>query len=298
MPDLTFEEKFKKLPPFVQEWMAEESTNINGEIAKKYNLNLENTGKMVWVISRTIIGDIKIEEFLGKLKEKLPNLSEDTLRQMALDIAIRRFYPIRDFLGGVEALIRDLGGEIPQSIKLYSEEYKKKAKNLNSESSNIIPEVGGEKKITDNSQIIHVGIKDVLEKYPSTKNQFITSKPIKLKDKKETVNATLSNWLKDYRERKGLPPHSGMERTDYLFNSENTRNLDNSERTILGEALKAYDEGGTLPIDKNSNKIVLSELFRNSTAPPFQSPTISTRTKSQERTPLPQGNIIDLRKEN
>ena len=304
MPDLTFDQKFKTLPPFVQEWMArEESAKINSEIAQKYGLKPEQTGKMVWLISRTIIGDIKPEEFLGKFKEQFPNLDDEILRQMTLEIATSRFYPIRDFLKGAEALIKNLGGEVSEDGELYSKQYEEKVRSLKSEVGSMKLEGGREEERTTgkleaaaNEQLNYVGVSELLEKYSSIQNQFITSQPIKLQDKEQPVNATLSNWLKDYRDKKGAPPHSSMERTDYLFNSENTSRLDNSERTILGNVLKAYDEGGELPIDKNSGKLVLSELFRQDIA--LQPPSPKKTVKLAERKIIQPNNIVDLRKNN
>jgi len=293
MPELTFEEKYKKLPPFVQEAMAdEESTNINGEIADKYELNLGDTGNMVWVIAHTILGDIKPEDFLVKLKEALPDIHESVIHDIALDIATRRFYPLRDFLTGVEGVIENLGGEAPQNAELYSEKYKQilatrqqPLEETMSVSSSQYPESSIQQPVASN--IIYIGIAEALQKYPAIKEQFITSKLITIKEFSQPIRATFENWLKGYREEKGAPPHSTMERTDYLFKSANAKILDNSERIILGGILRAYDEGGELPIDQDSGKIVLSELFHNNIQP----------AKSVESSAsLPQGNVIDLRK--
>ncbi len=289
MPDITFEEKFKKLPPYVQEWMAEESTDINGEIAKKYNLNLDDTADMVWIISRVIIGDIKIEEFLDNLGKRLPNLDKENLKKLAIDIIFKRFYPIRDFLEGVEALIKNLGGEVPEGVEPYKEKY-----NLLL-SQHIIEPINQEDKhasilnlrLETDNRIIHVGIGELFEKYPDIKNQFITSRPIKLKEQEGLINATLPNWSKNYREEMGAPPHSSMERAEYLFKSENAKKLDESERKILSATLKAYDEGGELPVDMNSGKLVLSELFHQD----IQRLHI-TETQQTQKQP---SNVVDLR---
>ncbi len=292
MPDITFEEKFKKLPPHVQEWMAEESADINGEIAKKYGLDLDSTADMVWVISRVIIGDIKPEEFLNNLEKRLPNLDKESIRKLAIDIVKERFYPIKDFLEGMEVLIKNLGGEAPENIKLYKEKYDLLL------SQHVIEPIDQEDKYlltpdlqpeTDD-EIVYIGVGELFEKYPDTKNQFITSQPIKLKEKEGPINATLLNWTKNYREEMGAPPHSSMERAEYLFKSENAKKLDESERKILSAALKAYDEGGELPVDANSGKLVLSELFHQATQMPHR-----TETEPTQKQP---GNVVDLRTDN
>ncbi len=292
MPDITFEEKFKKLPPYVQEWMAEESTDINGEIAKKYGLDLDSTADMVWVISRVIIGDIKPEEFLNNLEERLPNLDKESIRKLAIDIVIKRFYPIRDFLEGMEALIKNLGGGVSEGIKLYKEKYDllesqrvgKSASQKNKDLSTL------DARPATNNEVVYINISELFEKYPDIKNQFITSRPINLKGKEGPINATLSNWLEDYRGEMGAPPHSSMERAQYLFKSENAKKLDESERKILSAALKSYDEGGELPVDTNSGKLVLSELFHQATQ-------VLRRTETEQTRKQP-NNVIDLRTDN
>ncbi len=298
---ITFDQKFKQLPLYVQEWMAKESTELNGKIAEKYKLNPEDTGRMVWVIAHTIVGVIPLEEFPNKLREQLLKLDTETLRQMALDIAVKRFLPIRDFLKGVEPLIKSLGGEIPQDTDLYSKKYEEKMHKLKPVATEHDREVVAESvssPATQAEQISYIGIGEVFEKYPDVQNQFITSKPIYLEGKDVPVNATLVNWLQDYRQKAGAPPHSSIERAEYLFKSENAKNLDNSEKTILGEVLRAYDEGGKIPISRQTGKIVLSELFhRGALASSFSAPTGQPQTNSSYQKPvIPKGNIVDLRK--
>lgn len=250
--DKNFDRKFKTLPPYVQDWMAEHSSDINGRIAEKYKLSPAQTGKMVSIIADTIVGLIKLENFREKLRQSLPNLDEKTLNKLALDIIIERFYPIRDYLEEVEVLVEKLGGSVPKETPLYSETFRNQSPEMSQDSYNSQTE----------KEVIYENIPALLEKYPSIENQFITSKPIQLKGQENPVAATLANWVEDYKIRCGAPPHSGLERADYLFKSDNTKDLDNTERAILGGVLKAYDEGGVIPIDANSGKLILSEIFK------------------------------------
>lgn len=289
--DKDFDQKFRSLPPHIQEWMAEESTDINGEIAENHQLGPEDTGRMVWVISRTIVGGIKLEDFHNKLKENLSSLEEETIKKIAIDIAIKRFWPIRDLLEETEVLIKDLGGTVPENDELYKGKYDKLTDRHASETERKNESLlATDDSQSDNNEIVYVGIGEILEKHPEMQDQFITSKPIKLKTKETEVGATYSNWTQDYRERIGAPPHSTIERTEYLFKSDNAKNLDNSERTILGNVLKAYDEGGKLPIDATSGKLILSELFHQHTVATPPVPKKIDLPAEQ----LP-NNIIDLR---
>ncbi|MFA6437047.1 MAG: hypothetical protein WC242_02990 [Candidatus Paceibacterota bacterium] len=290
--DQNFDEKFKKLPPHVQNWMAEESTDLNGKIAETYDLTPEQIESMVWLISRTIIGDIELEGLADSLKNIFPEFDDQKIKNIALDIIISRFWPIRDFMEGAEVAIGNLGGTIPQDQALYKEKY-----------DLLQPEIVVEKEAGIENKVVYIGIDEAIKKHPEIENQFITSKPINLKDKDQSVNGTFYNWLEDYRQNKGAPPHSSIERTDYLFNGGNGMNLDNSERTILGSLLKIYDEGSQLPIDPDAGKVVLSELFHNgnlmSNVPKI---TVNHSVAVEEKKPETQisadmpDNIIDLRK--
>jgi len=283
--DKDFDIKFKALPSHVQGWMADESTDLNDQVATKHGLDLSQTGRMVDVISKTILGTISLEGFLGSLKEVLPEIDEMILKNIAIDIFAIRFWPIRDYLVDTEEILGELGGQIPEDVAFYKDKHV------------------GEADIKEDAQSIpgsvtNVGFGSVLEQYPGISGQFITSKPIILKEGAEPVNAILSNWLEDYKLKKGNPPHSGAEREEYLASTNNASGLDNSERTILRGLLKAYDAGGELPIDPTTKKLVLSELFqRGSLVIPgaVASPSAPQATPQTQSGDLP-NNIVDLRK--
>jgi len=283
--DKDFDIKFRALPSHIQSWMAEESTDLNDKIATKNNLDLPQTGRMVDVISKTILGTITLEGFLGSLKEALPEIDETALKSISLDIVIIRFWPIRDYLTDTEKMITELGGQNPNDTTLYKDNY--------------VGEIEIEKEPEISSgNVTNIGFGSVLEQYPGISGQFITSKPITLSEGAEPINATLSNWLEDYRVKKGNPPHSGMEREDYLLNTENTSSLDNSERTILRGLLKSYDSGGELPIDPATGKVVLSELFQKGSliVPGSGAPQSIISKEPQKENLSKPNNIVDLRK--
>jgi len=252
---------------------------------------LDDTANMVWAVSRVIIGNIKLEDFSEALKKRLPNLDDEIFRQIALDIALRRFYPIRDFLEGAEVLIKNLGGKAPEGVELYSAKYNllasERVSEQTSEENKRLSTF--DSRPATNDEVVYINIGKLFEKYPDIKNQFITSSPINLKGKEGSINATLPNWLEDYREEMGVPPHSSMERAEYLFKSENAKKLDESERKILSATLKAYDQGGELPVGASSGKLVLSELFHQATQIPHR-----TETEPTQKQP---SNIVDLRRE-
>jgi hypothetical protein len=248
-----FDEKFEQLPPYIKEWMAEESPHLNEEVAKEHNLSLEEVEKMKKIVVHTILGFFNLNDFLSHLKDSFPKLTEEEIKKLALDIVIKRFYPIRDYLKDVDGLIKNLGGSLPENKEFYKKEFEEKNPQI------VVTQE--EKKSSQGSQdIVYIGIGSLLNKQ-EIKDQFITSKKITVNDSGEEVGGTLNNWIADYKREKGEPPHSSLERQVYLSQAMNPKKLDNSERIILGEILKAYDQGTELPISKESSKIILSEVF-------------------------------------
>lgn len=283
MPDLR--DKLKTLPDFVVEAMSE-SYKINSEIAQKFGLNEKEIENMVYVIAHTIVGDISLEGFFNSLKERLPNFEETKLKNLALEICYKRFYPLRDYLKGIEDLIKNLGGEIPKDTSLYSEEFKKrkeekkkKAQKAISYKQEAVSFKAEEKKV----KIEKLPLKIAIQKYPKILKQFITAKPIKIKEFDEPVNPTLKNWLSDYLDKMGGGFHNSFERVDYLFNSENGKKLDSVDRNILNSVLKSYDEGLSLPIDQELSELVVSKLLAEINLSP------------EEVSPEIRGNIINLK---
>jgi hypothetical protein len=110
-----FSEKFKKLPSYIQEIMLSPQTaDINGSIGEKYRLSDEQIGDMVSIIVGIIFKEIPLEKLVVTLQQKL-NINTQIAKQVALDIALKRFLPIREYFPGIESLIHTLGGLSPVS---------------------------------------------------------------------------------------------------------------------------------------------------------------------------------------
>jgi len=110
-----FSEKFKKLPPYIQKIMLSPQTaDLNASIGEKYRLSDEQIGDMVSIIVGVILKEIPLDRLSITLQQKL-GLNSQITRQLALDIALKRFLPIREYLPGIESLIRTLGGLLSPS---------------------------------------------------------------------------------------------------------------------------------------------------------------------------------------
>lgn len=119
---------------------------------------------------------------------------------------------------------------------------------------------------------ISITIADALKAYPEVGEQLITSEKIVLKNFPDPVRPCLKNWLADFTFTLGRDKHTAMERGIYLFQSANGKRLNSQDRNKLAYILKAFDEGLTVTINKDSKQIVFSSAISNS--PETASPRI------------------------
>lgn len=110
-------------------------------------------------------------------------------------------------------------------------------------------------------------IKDALKSNPKLGEQLITTEQLNLKYFDRPVRPSIRNWLYDYTSHLGQTGHSSMDRTNYLFRSENTRNLSSQEREKLGIILKSFDESTPLPVDASRNEVVFGSLTARGAEP-------------------------------
>lgn len=284
--------KIKQLPDFVKDNMGN-SHIFNKEILDKFNLKGEDRKKVIFLMRSVILKELQPEELFLKLKQNLKSYSQDFLKKLCLEIFYKRFYPLRDYLPNLDNIILSLGGKIPQNIPLYSEIYKKKKQKKKKQIIKEKIEIKKpkedlskiyEEKIKKEEFVEYLPIKQAIEKYPEILKQFISAKPIKLKEFEEPTNPTVKNWIKDYIDNLGTGPHRTFERTRYLFNSENGKNLDSVDRNIVNHILKSYDENSPIPIDTKKRQIVITKLIGERNIQP------------EEVEPELEGNIINLKK--
>jgi hypothetical protein len=98
--------------------------------------------------------------------------------------------------------------------------------------------------------------REIFEKKSKIADTEITSGYVELGGSEDLDDPTIKNWIQDYVSHLGYAKHSQMERTQYLFHSENGKNLSSPDREKLGIILKSFDENIPLPVDKENNEIV------------------------------------------
>lgn len=108
------------------------------------------------------------------------------------------------------------------------------------------------------SSIENISIIDAMKKYPGLGEQIITSQQIRIKNFNDPIRPSIKNWLSDYTARLGYEGHDSIERGNYLFQNENTRNLGYEDRQRLSQILKSFDEKTPLAVDLNTKQVVFS----------------------------------------
>lgn len=105
-----------------------------------------------------------------------------------------------------------------------------------------------------------ISVREIVEKHPKIADTEITAGYIELRNSDDLSDPTIKNWLQDYISHLGYENHSQMDRTQYLFHSENTKNLSSQDREKLGILLKSFDENVPLPVDEENEEIVFDGL--------------------------------------
>ncbi len=104
-----------------------------------------------------------------------------------------------------------------------------------------------------------IPLREIIKKYPKTGEQMVTNSPINLKGFDRPVRSSVRNWIYDYTSHLGQSGHTTIDRTDYIFRSENAARLTSQEREKLGIILKSFDENTPLPVDGQRQEVVFNE---------------------------------------
>ena len=103
-------------------------------------------------------------------------------------------------------------------------------------------------------------LQEALKNYPELGEQLITSEKITLHNFPEPVRPSIKNWLAEYtftlgpdKEKRGA-----VERSRYLFQNANARNLKNDDRQRLSYILRAYDENLPITVNKATRQVIFT----------------------------------------
>lgn len=142
-------------------------------------------------------------------------------------------------------------------------------------------------KIEEQNRSVTLSPEEAYRQFPEIGEQLITNEPIKLQSSSSPARPSIKNWLADYTFKLGFNAHSSIERSNYLFQDENAKNLPFQEKQRLSYLLKAYDEKNPLTINVSSKTVVFPNAQEN------QSNSKSTSNQSDGKSFLTQEKIVE-----
>lgn len=258
---LTREEVWKiipNLPIFVQDIIySAETSKLNGKLRDSLKLNEEQFQKMLNIILLVYIREIPLSRLTDIFKTEL-HLEEKGAKNLALELAQKHFWLMHRYLGGVEKLIKSLGGEIPKEQPKPAAAAKETKKEPADDFAKT--DFYGDDKDLKTDNIVQKDIKAALEENENIQNQIITSQDIVLTTTGDARKGSIKYWLAEYVQTLGAGYHPNLDRIGFLYNNSNAKRLSHEERQILGAVLKSYDDGDTLPFSEKTERLLIEKL--------------------------------------
>jgi hypothetical protein len=110
-----------------------------------------------------------------------------------------------------------------------------------------------------NNSLEKLTLLKALSKYSDIGSQVITEERLKLKGQVEPVRASLTNWLKVYRDELGIGHHDSVTRAKFLYESSNTKKLSPEDREKVHALVRSLEDEELLAIDTKSRTIIFTE---------------------------------------
>jgi len=110
------------------------------------------------------------------------------------------------------------------------------------------------------ANLLNITVQEALKNYPELGEQLITTEKIMLHSFPEPVRPSIKNWLTDYTFTLGQDKRGAMERSRYLFQNANARNLKGEDRQRLSYILRVYDENLPVTINKATRRVIFSAV--------------------------------------
>lgn len=275
-----FQAKLFQLPDYVFGWLCSlEASKNTAEIAKQFKLEERRITSLAKIIGRVALKDIPLDNLVSVLEKNLA-INNQIAQQIAIEIAIKQFLPIRDYLSNVENFIKSLGGQLPESLpplptKTAQQEQKTQP------TPTIVPAA---------DIIIQKNITAAINEKLEVANQTITEKPLKLADSESLKLPNIKNWIIDYKKYKSNFPDQdpALVRTKYLYESPNGKNLSEAERMVVSNLLKSLDDYIGLPFSQKTGLLLIEKLSPPSPTPPITQPSPALPSQPQPpKAPIP-----------
>jgi hypothetical protein len=232
------------------------------QLAESLHIPKEKAASISVVIRDIGLGTLRESDVSNRLHEKLPELSQEALRN--IQGFIREFFSSswkpseykEDFILG--------GGEDTQKPK---------------------------PKTT-----LDLPLLDAMRKFPRLGQQRITSDELQMRGSRDAVAPSVKNWITIYQQETGPAPHEAFERSNFLFHNANAVKLSQEDRNKLHEVLTSLDNNTPLAIDIAIQRIQFSnkEIPRSTTKEPI-SDRVKTPIRFEKNTSPEPPDILDAR---
>lgn len=129
-----------------------------------------------------------------------------------------------------------------------------------------------------------------MTEYPMLGQQSISADMVKLRSQIAPVRGTLYNWIKAYRDELGVRKHDTIERTNFLFTSENGKKLSTEEKDHMHHVIEALEDGVAVEVDVKRQSIVWPGVMQSQQVAEVRVPDVQKNSsvplqslQSQER---------------
>ncbi len=211
---------------------SEAITDKHIQIADKFGLSqnqldfILDLEEKIWLKKTDVLN-------LAQELNQMERAQDYDLRALSLELAIKIFWPLQDYLKDVDRLILRLGGKVPAAVPL-------QAMGANQVDAIAVP------------SHFFGPVRILLEQNPILNEALLTSHKI-INQAGQKVSPTAANWLKNYFHFLGASYHNSLQRAQFLAKEPNVLSLDNQEKENLRYFLTSYDEGLDLELDYENN---------------------------------------------
>lgn len=115
-----------------------------------------------------------------------------------------------------------------------------------------------EKELQQN--IISMPLSEALEKIPVLNDQLVTTDRIRISNSPDPVRPSIKNWITDYVSVFGYEKIDAVQIGKYLFQGENAKKLNFSDRQKLNHIIKSFNDGTPVSIDKKTQTLVFPKI--------------------------------------
>ncbi len=253
-------EKLRSLPKKIQGiLLSEKITDFIYGASQRYNLDDTKTEEFSRTVRQYFFNEIQDGQFARKIAELCNTSNESGLEILN---SIKNIRPESE-VKPKRNLVTGQAYTPTQSIN-FSNNFPTNNRGVSSTQSRAKQSIKPQNRLSSTtpqtSNIVQVPIRKALKLYPKLESQTLTKSPIVSKPFLKPVKPTIKNWLTIYEELMGVSKKGAMERGNFLFHSEATKNLPTDERQKLAQVLKSADDSSNLKIDTTNGDIIFTIL--------------------------------------